>query len=392
MVKDLRRDPILEKRRSPFKVSEETRKDFSRKYREVINDIIVFRSWIAGPIGIALHLTFILLDRFFYPAQALFFMKLRIVDAILVAGLLCFGTWKKKYIVWCVDIILLILAGAICLMISMTDGASSHYYEGINLTILGFLVVNGFYFWHSLVSCFSVVMFYVLAAAFSQSGWDVTKFWFATYFVSSTAFFVVLMTKFYSSQHREAFMRNEELRENERKLAMLYGIAEERSKTDDLTKIYNRRYFFEILEEKIKLCKLSGHCFYLIIFDIDNFKPINDTYGHVFGDEVIATVAKTVRDMMRLNSYMGRYGGDEFMLLIDQATREEFLARVEKISQSIRQLELTCDGKKVELSASFGAARFDPDSGMDEKKLVELADDALLEVKRSQRGGIKLVE
>lgn len=390
MVKDLRNDPVFEKRHTSFKLPEGKRQDISAKYWDAVDAIIVFRSFIAAPVAIFLHLSFTFLDRMFYPLQADFFMRLRIIDSVLVTLALIVGVWKKKYMVWVVDIFLFILAGGVCLMIYMTDGASSDYYEGINLTILGFLVVNGFYFWHSLVSCLLIVGLYMLVVLGCPNGWDVAKFSFATFFVSATAFFVVLMTKFYSSQHRAAFMRHEELHENERKLEVLYGMAEERAKIDDLTKIYNRRYFFEILAEKIKLCRLSNQSFYLIIFDIDHFKPINDCYGHVFGDEVIATVAKTVRNMMRLNSYIGRYGGDEFMLILDQATKEEFSGRIGKISQAICSLELFCDGKKIELSASFGAARFDPDGGLDEKKLIELADNALLEVKHTQRGGIKL--
>jgi len=79
------------------------------------------------------------------------------------------------------------------------------------------------------------------------------------------------------------------------------------------------------------------------------------------------------------------------MLIIDKATKEEFFARVQIISRAIQNLEFYCNEKKVTLSASFGAARFDPDKGMDEKKLIELADNALLEVKRTKRGEIKLI-
>ncbi len=391
MVKDLGNDLIFRKKRPPSsEASTGSLKDFAKSYRLLVNEIIAFRVRIVGPIAVFLHLAFVFFDRVFYPDQAGFFLKIRIVDSVLIAAALALGLCKKKYLIWCVDIILLILVGGVCLMIYVTDGASSQYYEGINLTILGLLVVNGFYFWHNLACCLLTIVFYSAAAFFNVSGWDASEFWFASYFLGATIFFVALMTKFYSSQHRTAFMRNEELRENERKLEVLYGMAEERANIDDLTKIYNRRYFFEILAEKIKLCKNSGQGFYLIIFDIDHFKPINDQYGHVFGDEVIAAVAKTVRNMMRLNSYIGRYGGDEFMLILDQATKEEFYARVGKIIQAIRSLELLCEGKKIELSASFGAAWFDPNQEMDEKKLVELADNALLEVKRNQRGEIKL--
>jgi len=90
-----------------------------------------------------------------------------------------------------------------------------------------------------------------------------------------------------------------------------------------------------------------------------------------------------------MDSYLGRYGGDEFMIIIDKATQEEFLNRLRKVQLAVQQMELLCEGKPVKISASFGAARLDPVM-MDEKKLIGLADDALLEVKRSRRGEIKL--
>ena len=100
-------------------------------------------------------------------------------------------------------------------------------------------------------------------------------------------------------------------------------------------------------------------------------------------------MAKTVQGVMRLNSYIGRYGGDEFMLIIDKATQEEFLFRLQRIRQAVQGLELTCGGKTVSISASFGAARWEPGM-LDEKQLIGIADGDLLEVKRTGRGEIKL--
>ena len=389
MVKDLRNDPIFEKKEPRPKEPLRLNKDVLLKYKGVVDKIIVFRSMIAAPVAALIFLIFRQLDVWFYPEQAAFFFKLRILAAVLLFVAIALGSWKKKYIVWCVDAILLIIASQICLMIYLTDGASSHYYEGINTTILGLLLVNGFYVRHNLVTCSLILLMYWAAALCNPTGWNLMKFCFATYFVGSTAFFIVLMTKFYSAQHFDAFVRNEELKEDERKLEILYGMAEEKAKIDDLTKIYNRGYFFEILAAKINACRRANNFFYLIIFDIDHFKEINDNYGHVFGDQTIAAVAKAVQDVMRMNSYIGRYGGDEFMLIIDKATQKECLFRLQTIRQAIRSLDLVCDGKPVSLSASFGVARWEPEM-MDEKKLIELADGALLEVKRTKRGEILL--
>ena len=275
-------------------------------------------------------------------------------------------------------------------MIYVSDGASSNYFAGINLTLLGLAVVNGFYFWHHIGVGFISLVLYLAAAFGNQSGFDLPKLIVAGTLMSATTLFTGILTKFYSIQHFNAFFKSEQLEEDERKLASLYRIAEERSKIDDLTKIYNRRYFFEMLSDKIANCRITGNCFYLIIFDIDHFKHINDTYGHTFGDGVISVVARTMSNSMRANSYLGRYGGDEFMAILDKATQEEFLARVKVLQQAILNIRLILEENPVRISASFGAARFDPSGNIDEKKLIDLADSALLEVKRTQRGGIKL--
>ncbi len=389
MVKDLRNDPIFEKKEPPPREPLRLNKDVLLKYKGVVDGIILFRGLLAAPIAALIFLIFRQLDVWFYPEQAAFFFKLRILAAVLLFASMAIAIWKRKYIVWFVDAILLIMASQICLMIYLTNGASSHYYEGLNTLILGLLLVNGFYVRHNLVSCLLILGMYWVAALSNQAGWNLMKFCFATYFVGSTAFFIVLMTKFYSTQHFDAFIRNEELKEDERKLQILYEMAEEKAKIDDLTKIYNRGYFFEILAAKINACRRANSFFYLIIFDIDHFKEINDNYGHVFGDQTIATVAKTVQNAMRMNSYIGRYGGDEFMLIIDKASQKECLFRLQTIRQAIRSLDLVCDGKPVSLSASFGVARWEPEM-MDEKKLIELADSVLLEVKRTKRGEILL--
>jgi len=341
-------------------------------------------------VGLGIYVAFTFLDHTEYPAQASLFFKMRVVACLmsLMVSFPVFFRSIQRYTIWAIDFMAVFLVGTISGMIYLSDGSSSQYYAGINLVLLGMAVVNSFYVWHSLGVCLMTMSLYSLAAFTSASPWNVQNFFAAICFMSSTAMCLVLLTKFYSDKDRKAFLQNEKLKEDEKKLEVLYGMAEEKSKIDDLTKIYNRGYFFEILAAKINACKNAGSFFYLIIFDIDRFKEINDTYGHVFGDQVIAAVAKTAQNVMRLNSYIGRYGGDEFMLIIDKATREEFLFRLQRIREAICSLELFSDGKPVSVSASFGAARWTPD--MTEKKLIELADGALLEVKRIQRGEIKL--
>lgn len=371
------------------RVNAETR----QKYRDIVDDIILSRVRILIPIGLTLHLAFSYLDFKIYPSLSWTFLNIRLFDSavLLIFYALTFIRRMKPHIVWLGHISVILASLAMCVMIYLSDGAASHYYEGLNLTILVLLIFNGFYYLHNLFVCLVVLLVYAAATAMNTGSWSLNKFLYAFYFVSSTSFFVVLMTKFYSDQHLNGFLINEALRESEVKLEALYKNAEEISKTDDLTKLFNRRHFFEILRQKMKASDASGLPFYLIIFDIDNFKPINDKHGHVFGDQVLLRVAQVVSNNIRPNSHLGRYGGDEFMMIFDKATKEEILKRVQGISYAIRGIPLTTDNQQpLIVSASFGVARYEPGQGLSETSLIEAADRELLNVKQTKRGEISL--
>ena len=92
---------------------------------------------------------------------------------------------------------------------------------------------------------------------------------------------------------------NERLRQNEKKLADLYTQADKLSKTDTLTEINNRRHFSEMLNKRMQDCEATKTSFYLVIFDVDHFKEINDSYGHIFGDKVLVKVIEIVKNNIR---------------------------------------------------------------------------------------------
>lgn len=290
---------------------------------------------------------------------------------------------------WWSDIAMLDFAAGILTMIYLADGASSRYYEGVNLAILGLVTINGFYVWHNALTSLVILGAYAIAALNNPLGWNPQQFFAANFFMGSTALIVVVITKFYSTQHFRAFLGQEEL-------AVLYNQADRLAKIDDLTKVANRRHFFQIVSEKLEACRRENRFFYLVIFDIDHFKQINDTYGHSFGDQVITSIAQAVRNCIRPTDYMGRYGGDEFMIMIDQADKDAFYKRVESVKKAINQVHVfPSHGKlneKIEISASVGAVKVDPKKHSDIKAIVSLADSALLEVKRTKRGKTLLVE
>jgi diguanylate cyclase (GGDEF)-like protein len=200
------------------------------------------------------------------------------------------------------------------------------------------------------------------------------------------------MAKFYKDQHYNAYIRQEQLKINEKTLADLYSHADKLSKTDTLTEINNRRYFSDMLNKKMQDCEASQVSFYLVIFDVDHFKEINDSYGHTLGDKVLVKVVEVVKSNIRSNDFIGRFGGDEFIICLDFPNKEGTLNRLTKIRDGVRALGLSHDGKKIDISVSIGAAKFMPGTNMTEKNLIEKADFELFNVKKTTRGEISVNE
>ena len=197
---------------------------------------------------------------------------------------------------------------------------------------------------------------------------------------------------FFKATTVEMAQQNEQLRETKEKLTNLYDQADKLSKTDTLTEINNRRNFLEMLNKKMQDCEVAKTSFYLVIFDVDHFKEINDTYGHIFGDKVLVDAIKVVKNNTRSNDFIGRYGGDEFIICLDFPNKEGILPRLIKIQDDVKALSLTHNEKRVSVSISIGAAKFIPGTNITEEKLIEKTDFALYKVKKNIRGEINVNE
>ncbi|MDR2945763.1 MAG: GGDEF domain-containing protein [Candidatus Adiutrix sp.] len=156
--------------------------------------------------------------------------------------------------------------------------------------------------------------------------------------------------------------------------------------SDALTGIYNKRFFMKLAEiQQSRSLRTQSDCF-IIIFDLDHFKIVNDTYGHVAGDKVLQEVAQRVKNSIRPYDIFGRYGGEEFMLLITDVkpiTKENVIASVERIRQEICRAPVEFDGKDIFVSASFGIAYAFPRNDMN--AAIEYADKALYRAKNAGR-------
>jgi len=142
---------------------------------------------------------------------------------------------------------------------------------------------------------------------------------------------------------------------------------------DPLTGAFNRRYFEKMLEKKIEESKGGEETFALVIFDLDNFKSINDRHGHDVGDEILRNLAQLVREQLRENDLFFRIGGEEFALLLSPALRiDEIQAIVEGLRRSV---ESSFSDRKITVTISLGVALFHP--GDDVASLYRKADHAM---------------
>jgi diguanylate cyclase len=156
------------------------------------------------------------------------------------------------------------------------------------------------------------------------------------------------------------------------------------SRTDHLTQLFNRGYWEETAVREFKRVIRTGQPFSLIMFDIDHFKKINDNYGHPAGDEVIRQTADTLRDCIRETDVGGRYGGEEFGVLLINTEAVDAMIVAERIRSSIEALTVRHEEHAINFTVSLGIAEFT--SGMESHdQLIQHADQALYQSKEGGR-------
>ncbi|MGI8313584.1 diguanylate cyclase domain-containing protein [Halobacillus mangrovi] len=153
---------------------------------------------------------------------------------------------------------------------------------------------------------------------------------------------------------------------------------------DQLTQVYNRRYFYEQLQREINSTEEVSSSLSVLFIDLDNFKEINDQYGHHIGDEVLVIFTKRVKQMLRLTDTFSRLGGDEFVVLLSNLKSSEVSQRIaERMMESITR-PITINGYTLFISVSIGIASY-PEHGGSLEMLMTNADHALYEAKKKGR-------
>lgn len=158
--------------------------------------------------------------------------------------------------------------------------------------------------------------------------------------------------------------------------------------TDDLTGLYNGRYLHTLIDEEIERVRRFGGKLSLIFIDLDFFKKINDTCGHLVGSRTLTEVGKLIKDNVRRICKSARYGGDEFVVVMPNTGKSGAMTLATKLCELFREYDFRDDnGVSFRMTASFGIATF-PDDADSKDDLIRLADQAMYRVKETSRDAV----
>lgn len=158
---------------------------------------------------------------------------------------------------------------------------------------------------------------------------------------------------------------------------------------DGLTGLYNRKSFDDKLESEFSRCKRYGHNLSMVMFDIDHFKNINDTYGHLAGDAVLTNLAKLFGKFFRSVDFISRFGGEEFAVILPETPINGALLTTERIRIAVAQNEVYVNQHTIRITISAGIAEYNQ-SLTSATALIEAADKKLYEAKNNGRNRVEL--
>jgi two-component system, cell cycle response regulator len=157
--------------------------------------------------------------------------------------------------------------------------------------------------------------------------------------------------------------------------------------SDGLTGVSNKRSLLEYLERELGRCHRHGRALSLLLFDLDHFKRINDTHGHVAGDAVLRELAQALQPLVRREQCFARYGGEEFALALPEDGPERARQLAEKLRQRVQEHAFVFDGQRIPVTVSIGVADLTPEM-TEPEQLIQAADARLYAAKRAGRNQV----
>ena len=152
--------------------------------------------------------------------------------------------------------------------------------------------------------------------------------------------------------------------------------------SDRMTNLFNKYYFISQLKKEISYSKRYGKTFSLLMIDIDDFKKINDTYGHQIGDEALKFVSFKIMNSIRENDIAARYGGEEFTIILPETDAKAAFLVAERIREIVEKEVLELENYKIRITVSIGIATF-PDDANDWEAIIKKADERLYKAKKA---------
>lgn len=309
-------------------------------------------------------------------ARLAFYLALLCTLSVLIAAALVFNRKGRYYISAWLTTICMVLGPWGSILLDPTVLAGDYLpliYVGISIQLCSILLSE-----RATLALAVVQLCAVVAAILLNPGLRAINWPSLVCFIVFTATIGILAGFSNRKQLEQIENQRNKLLEDEAKLRYL-------SVRDPLTGLFNRRYMEETLDREIGRAQRKGSALAVVMVDIDGFKTVNDTYGHVPGDELLVRVAAHLGGSIRVSDVACRFGGDEFLLILPECGKQEALRRADAMRRGAEEMAFQpSEAHSEPITLSFGVAAF-PESGSSREELLAAADQALYTAKRSGR-------
>ena len=175
------------------------------------------------------------------------------------------------------------------------------------------------------------------------------------------------------------------------KRAVLYRGVQELAIIDSLTNVFNRRHYLERFKEEIERSTKFNYKFSCLMVDIDYFKDFNDRYGHIVGDAILRELSRAIQENIRQIDLIGRYGGEEFSIILSETDKDVAGLAAERIRTAIQDKHIRVYDEELKITVSIGISTY-PYDGKEIERLIDKADSALYQAKQTGRNKVRTYE